>query len=53
MDPVTNMLGLCEVCGENEATTTAMIPLWEYGVRKVKSRSVCGRCLSAHKKGIL
>ena len=69
MDIVENILGknkikkdgcsknqsntLCEICGEHRATTSAMIPLWDYGVRNIKSRKVCRSCFKAHKEGIL
>ena len=42
----------CEVCG-GIATMTALIPLWNYGVREVKRRNVCKRCNTAHRRGEL
>lgn len=43
----------CEICGVNEATTQAIIPLWSYGKRKSKLRNVCKSCKKAHQNGNL
>ena len=55
MDPVGKILNnnMCEICGVNEASGSAMVPLWDYGVRRVRSVKICKSCHSAHKKGVL
>jgi len=44
---------LCEICGINEATKQAYIPLWDYGVRHTKLRNICEVCKKAFEKGEL
>lgn len=54
MNVIKAMLGEeCEVCGNDNNLIEAYIPLWNYGHREYKKRTVCGKCHKLHLKGQL